>query len=232
MTELIRDTVFGHLIRWISGGKVLPHPEDLDPRFWKKYVHEGKTARIAQQGHTGEPESDSEPNAEKEHEPHLPRERDLSTESSEASQTRNGAEEGTATNDFGMKIDPEKGKDLNVIHFEPNDSEDPMNWSSFKKVVVTAEICLLTTSVYIGSAIYTPGIEGVTEQFGVSRVAATLGQFFLSINSVLILVCVRVCLLGESTVLFLRFRMKAVHSPASIARNKPHVQLLKPSLSI
>ena len=33
----------------------------------------------------------------------------------------------------------------------------------------------LTFSVYIGSAIYTAGIEGVTREFGVSRVAATLG---------------------------------------------------------
>lgn len=34
---------------------------------------------------------------------------------------------------------------------------------------------MLTFGVYIGSAIYTPGIETVTMEFGVSRVAATLG---------------------------------------------------------
>jgi hypothetical protein len=36
-------------------------------------------------------------------------------------------------------------------------------------------IWLLTFAIYVGSAIYTPGITGVTEQFGVSSVAATLG---------------------------------------------------------
>jgi len=47
--------------------------------------------------------------------------------------------------------------------------------STLKKIWVTFEICLLTFSVYIGSAIYTPGIVSVSETFGVSRVAATLG---------------------------------------------------------
>lgn len=36
-------------------------------------------------------------------------------------------------------------------------------------------IWLLTFAIYVGSAIYTPGIPGVSEQFGVSSVAATLG---------------------------------------------------------
>lgn len=53
--------------------------------------------------------------------------------------------------------------------------QNPRNWSRGKKFFVTFEICLLTTSVYIGSAIYSAGIINVTEVFGVSRVAATLG---------------------------------------------------------
>jgi DHA1 family multidrug resistance protein-like MFS transporter len=40
---------------------------------------------------------------------------------------------------------------------------------------VTFEICFLTFSVYIGSAIYTPGLLDVTEVFGVAQVPATLG---------------------------------------------------------
>jgi len=50
-----------------------------------------------------------------------------------------------------------------------------MNWSLLKKVFVTFEICLLTTSVYIGSSIYSAGTESVAATFGVSTVAATLG---------------------------------------------------------
>ena len=44
-----------------------------------------------------------------------------------------------------------------------------------KKCFVTAEICLLTFSIYIGSSLYSPGIISVVEDFHVSPVAATLG---------------------------------------------------------
>jgi MFS transporter, DHA1 family, multidrug resistance protein len=50
-----------------------------------------------------------------------------------------------------------------------------MNWSKLKKFFVTFEICLLTTSVYIGSSIYSAGTQSVMATFGVSQVAATLG---------------------------------------------------------
>jgi DHA1 family multidrug resistance protein-like MFS transporter len=55
-----------------------------------------------------------------------------------------------------------------------------MNWSQFKKTWVTAQVCLLTFSVYFGSAIYTAGITDVAFRFHVSQVASTLGlTFFL-----------------------------------------------------
>ena len=73
-------------------------------------------------------------------------------------------------------VDPEKGRDADIVDwYGPNDPENPMNWGTWKKIWVTFEICLLTFSVYIGSAIYTAGILDVSEVFHVSRVAATLG---------------------------------------------------------
>ena len=50
-----------------------------------------------------------------------------------------------------------------------------MNWSTLKKSFVTFELCFLTFSVYIGSAIYTAGIETIVKDFGVSQTKATLG---------------------------------------------------------
>lgn len=58
---------------------------------------------------------------------------------------------------------------------EANATKNPQNWPMWKKLFVTFEICLLTFSVYIGSAIFTPGIPTVIQDFGVSQVAATLG---------------------------------------------------------
>jgi DHA1 family multidrug resistance protein-like MFS transporter len=40
---------------------------------------------------------------------------------------------------------------------------------------VTAQICVLTFAVYIGSAIYSPAVVDTASHFHVSRVTATLG---------------------------------------------------------
>ena len=44
-----------------------------------------------------------------------------------------------------------------------------------KKIWVMFQVCLLTFSVYIGSAIYTSGIEVIMQEYHVSLVSATLG---------------------------------------------------------
>ncbi|KAF2436712.1 MFS general substrate transporter [Tothia fuscella] len=60
-------------------------------------------------------------------------------------------------------------------HDQANCCENPQNWSFFKKCFVTGLVCFLTFSIYIGSAIYTAGSQGVAEQFQVSATVATLG---------------------------------------------------------
>lgn len=62
-----------------------------------------------------------------------------------------------------------------VDWWSPKDPDNPQNWGLPKKLFVTGLICLLTTSVYIGSAIYTPGIPYISQEFGVGTVTATLG---------------------------------------------------------
>ena len=46
MLELFRDTVIGHLLRWVSHGRLLPHAEDIDPSLWKMYVSSEKSANL------------------------------------------------------------------------------------------------------------------------------------------------------------------------------------------
>lgn len=53
--------------------------------------------------------------------------------------------------------------------------QNPQNWSTPKKLFVTFEICFLTFSIYIGSAIYSASVTSVERTFHVSQVAATLG---------------------------------------------------------
>ena len=164
MTELLRDTIFGHSVRLATNARYFQYAEEKDPSLWKQYLHEEKTGHMAQHGQLGEETPSS-------HEEKLEASEPSSQDTSPAR-----LEHVRTTNTIGQKVDQEKGRDVNIIEwFGDNDPENPMNWSLMKKVVVTAEICLLTFSVYIGSAIYSAGTESVMQEFHVSRVAATLG---------------------------------------------------------
>ncbi|PPQ87955.1 hypothetical protein CVT25_001140 [Psilocybe cyanescens] len=70
----------------------------------------------------------------------------------------------------------EKNFDPNLVTwYNDNDQDNPQHWSLGKRILVLIWISLLTFSIYIGSAIYTPSIPGVTEHFDVSLTTATLG---------------------------------------------------------
>ncbi|KAJ3528910.1 hypothetical protein NM688_g7929 [Phlebia brevispora] len=64
----------------------------------------------------------------------------------------------------------------NIVEwYGPDDPECPLNWSLFKRCFVTFDICVITFAIYIGSALFAPGIPDMAEKFGISQVAATLG---------------------------------------------------------
>ena len=199
MSELIRDTVFGHLVRFITKGRLLQYAEEKDPSLWKQYLDRNQTKNMALYGHPEDetPEEkqarESAPVSETQSNVNVNSDVNGANRSDESSQTGAGdGEHQLSSTITGQKIDPEKGRDTTMVTwFGNNDPEVrgypqtwkpvlsegqmPMNWSTFKKVFVTFEICLLTFSVYIGSAIYSAGEETVVKDFGVSQTKATLG---------------------------------------------------------
>ncbi|ORY60831.1 MFS transporter [Pseudomassariella vexata] len=167
MKELVHDTIFSHCLRFFTGGRVFKYPEEVDSSIWRKYMNAEKTSNIALHGQTSSTERASEPGIS-EGQDELP-------DSPVSSATEMGHD--TVINgDPIRRVDPEKAPDYYIVDwYGPNDPENPRNWSRPKKFFVTFEICFLTFSVYIGSAIYTAGLLDVVQHFAVSRVAATLG---------------------------------------------------------
>ncbi|GKZ27878.1 hypothetical protein AbraIFM66951_005476 [Aspergillus brasiliensis] len=166
MSCLVQDSILGQFIRLISRGRYFRFEEQKDPSLWQQYINHDKSGRMA---YTGRPDADGVPEPER-----------VSTADTE-SMTRvpsttwshNGRRYQGIT---GATIDPEKGRDVTIVDWwDEHDPENPQHWPLWKKVVVTFEICLLTFSVYIGSAIYSAGIESVMAEFHISQVAATLG---------------------------------------------------------
>ncbi|CAG8957558.1 hypothetical protein HYFRA_00010424 [Hymenoscyphus fraxineus] len=178
MRELFRDSTFGHAVRLVTRGRVLQFEEENNPSLWERYVDREKSGRMAHHGHVGEEEKDTSKETESNYyDGRQSEQRRTNAEDNRASSdTRTGSNEQQRNAASGVAVDPEKGRDVTVVTwYGEHDPEHPLNWSTPKKVFVTFLICFLTTSVYIGSSIYSAGTVGVMEQFGVSQVAATLG---------------------------------------------------------
>ena len=105
MSELIRDTVFGHFLRFVTRGKVLPYAEDKNPGLWREYVHHEMTGRMAHHGHVGEETGDE---TEEEKETRV----EPQDSSQDTSRTRAG--KGAGRNALGHTIDAEKGRDVSM----------------------------------------------------------------------------------------------------------------------
>ena len=61
-----------------------------------------------------------------------------------------------------------------LVAFEPDDPENPKNWSKAYKWYCTMVVALTCFVVALASSVITPDIEGVQKEFGVSREAALL----------------------------------------------------------
>ncbi|KAJ5624117.1 hypothetical protein N7510_000426 [Penicillium lagena] len=159
--ETLRDTAFGKLVRLATHYRWMQYPEEKDLSVWPEYL---KTEIKDREGSSAAPAVENE-------NPEDLEAFGLYTVISQASRRFSAVStirDGSA--------DPSRGNQTMVISWRgPDDSENPQNWSTKKKFFVSTLIWLLTFAIYVGSAIYTPGIPGVSEQFGVSSVASTLG---------------------------------------------------------
>lgn len=164
MATLLQDSTFGHMVRILTKRRCFRYAEEKDPSLWRRHVNLEKSGRLAYHGRM---DSVSIP------EDHQLALSESVTRIPSTAWTHRGHNFQGLT---GVRINPEQGKDVNVIDWwDENDPENPQNWALWKKIFVTFEICLLTFSVYIGSAIFTPGIPTVMEEFQIAQVPATLG---------------------------------------------------------
>ncbi|KAL0574441.1 hypothetical protein V5O48_007504, partial [Marasmius crinis-equi] len=182
MKDLVRDAVIGQIINYLSGGRLLSYPEQkpeyqvparylstsrLSPASTAAgIISETKHESLTEKKHESQLNGGSDSATVVDHAPLAPTHRPGSAEDS------NTLTDATAN----PSKDPEQGQDAFLVDWDgPNDPDNPKNWSSFKKGFVAFEISLLTFSVYIGSAIFTPSFPGVRERFGATEVEAALG---------------------------------------------------------
>lgn len=82
------------------------------------------------------------------------------------------------TDSFDAEVAPKKLDRTKVTvigWYSDDDPENPRNWSFGKKLWVAILLFVYTFSVYVGSSLYTASESDITQMFGVSDVAASLG---------------------------------------------------------
>lgn len=153
MADLLRDSALGFLVRLITRNKFLSYEEDR-PGFQlpKSYQHINDKA------------------------PNLPPESNLS-DTKETLEDSPSPSEQSVLDEPSKAIVPTVTSDGTVLvdWYSADDPANPQNWSFRKKCFIAFQICIYTFAVYIGSAIYTPSQNAVTQVFGVSITAASLG---------------------------------------------------------
>ncbi|KAH2454828.1 hypothetical protein KXW63_004179 [Aspergillus fumigatus] len=61
------------------------------------------------------------------------------------------------------------------VYWERNDPENPRLWSLWYKGITVAAMSLGATVVSLSSTLYTSGIPGLQEEFGISKLVALVG---------------------------------------------------------
>ena len=64
MSDIVRDSVFGQLVRLATGGKVFRYPDELDPSIREKYINIEKSGNLAAHGTLQPPTEADEKKAE------------------------------------------------------------------------------------------------------------------------------------------------------------------------
>jgi hypothetical protein len=121
MNALIRESLFGRLLNFLTSNNALPYPDLEIPKLEPK----------------------------------------LEMVSNSATST--------------TSVTPEPGREF-IVEFSGDDDPDmPRNWSRLSKTLVMLDVMFLNFSFYAASAIFTPSIPGIEDQFGATTAEGTLG---------------------------------------------------------
>ncbi|KAJ6184802.1 hypothetical protein N7519_006103 [Penicillium mononematosum] len=82
--------------------------------------------------------------------------------------------------DLGDGAKEEKVKDPNIVDWDgPDDPENPLNWTSKRKITATCSIALITFLTPLGSSMFAPGVGQLVKDFNVT--STELSSFVVSV---------------------------------------------------
>ena len=200
MTDVLRESAMGQIIRFVTKNKVLQYPEEKPdfqlPDTYHEALNSVHNEKVGSRSSSDLEGKETPAGADPPSEALTPTATttsakrnlaDLENVTLTRTKTREVAtgytdERVNAERELALQktktipIVPEKTKDgyLLVDWYTTDDPANPQNWSATKKSWVSFVISIYTFAVYCSSAIYTPGVEGVIEEFGVTPEVASL----------------------------------------------------------
>lgn len=75
------------------------------------------------------------------------------------------------------EITQKDGQEYILLKFTDDDLEDPFNWSTTRKTVISMLLCCMTLFIGLATTSYSSGITSMCEDFGVSNTLGQLGLF-------------------------------------------------------
>lgn len=242
MSDLIREAPVGQILRYITGNKVLRYPEEQDgfqlPETWNTVLnmHEKLQSRSSSDIPVQHASLDM-PDLRHHATTKSIKTGDLEAASLARTKTRESTMQYTEerleveaelaiARTKTLPVVPQRTSDGNILvgWYTTDDPANPQNWSNSKRFFITFLICLYTFAVYTGSAIYTPGEQGIMERFGVSATDASLplSLYVLAygMGPLIFAPMSEIPLIGRSPVYIATFAIFVIVSiPAPLAQN-------------
>jgi MFS transporter, DHA1 family, multidrug resistance protein len=175
-----RDSFVGQLLRLLTKRKIFRYPDEIHPEHYKKAIQTDRSLTNTQSLQRWTTTRNSNALEIEGQGPTRSAERHLSRPSTvrtTSGHSLNDTEASASQNEAELnKLETQPDLDTKIVTWiDENDPANPQNWSLFKKCATTGQVCFLTFSIYIGSAIYTAGAVDIEHYFGISEVAAVLG---------------------------------------------------------
>lgn len=77
--------------------------------------------------------------------------------------------------EFALHTDEVTGEIVRLVGwYGPDDPDNPQNWKKAKRIWITVLIGFITSSIYLGAAIFTPGIQEIRDKFDVGVTVSEL----------------------------------------------------------
>ncbi|KAE8442949.1 hypothetical protein EG329_002487 [Mollisiaceae sp. DMI_Dod_QoI] len=202
MASLIWESTVGHLLRLLTGNRILQYPEEISdfklPGASLQLLNNDGPANCTGDDRTltTSPSPSPSPSLSMPEEEnqmqnsdgelsrvteHIRRQRGATNPRENAAPNTQDRLDAKQIHNLektkSLPIAPLKTKDgiILVDWYYTDDPDNPQNWSSVRKAAITFVIFLYTTVFCLFASIYTMSAAGVMERFGVNQVEASLG---------------------------------------------------------